>query len=169
MVVKAISLSRHRHNSSTFLNQTTWFRCSLTAVVWSLCRLFSRWWRRQCSALFVCCKTIENHFPISVYEAETTEHERFSTAAACSCWLMTSCWWMTALWGDGTCHWQMMMMMMHRNGRSYRSTQADAPIFNNLMSDAGADSNIIIPVICQLILSQIGAKGWQETFTLLSC
>lgn len=83
--------------------------------------------------LFVCCKTIENHFPISLDEAETTEHERFSTAAARSCWLMTSCsacWWMTALWGDGTCHWQ---MMMHSNGCSYRLAQAD--VFNNLMSE----------------------------------
>lgn len=93
---------------------------------------------RQRSVLFVYCETIENHFPISLDEAETTEHERFSTTAACSRWLITSCaarWRMTTLWGDGTCHWQ---MMIHQNGHRNRLAQPDTPIFNNLMSDAGA-------------------------------
>lgn len=106
------------------------------AVVWSSC-LLSRWLGRQSSVLFVYCETIENHFPISLDEAETTEHERFSTTAARSRWLIASLaarWGMTALWGDGTCHWQ---TMMHQIGHRYKLVQAHTPIFNNLMSDAG--------------------------------
>lgn len=101
-------------------------------VVWSSC-LLSWWLARQRSVLFVHCETIGNYFPISLRDAETTEHERFSTTAACSRWLITS-WRMTTLWGDGTCHWQ----MMYQNGHRYRLAQAVTPIFNNLMSDAGA-------------------------------
>lgn len=96
---------------------------------------------RRRSVLFVYCETVENHFPISLDETGTTEHERFSTAATCSRW------WMTALWGDGTCHWQ---MMMHQIGHSSTLAQADTPVFNNLTSDAGADGdfNKLILLFC---------------------
>lgn len=99
------------------------------AVVWSSC-LLSRWLGRQGSVLFVYCETVENHFPISLDEAETTEHERFSATAAD--WSRPA---LHADRGDGASHWQ---IMMHQNGHRSRLVQADRPMFNDLMSDAGA-------------------------------
>lgn len=100
----------------------------------------------ECSALFVCLETMEKHSQSASLNAETTEHERFSTTATCRRWL-TTCYatlrWlmMTTLWGDGGCHWR---MMTHREGRRRRLRQPAAHAPNDAMSDDnGADSDIV--------------------------